>query len=119
MRRINYGAVAYLVGDNVADLLVRYTAVLSSKGDADAVDIEVLGPDGNPETATFALGPGILMTAETTRSELIEPDNSNIVAYMEQRLSRFSAGTYDHIAEEMVDDLHLPFGDEPGEAHRD
>lgn len=112
MKRINYGEVSYLVGDAVADLLVRYTAVLSTKSDADAIEINVLGPDGNPEVATFALGPGILMAAETTRSELDEPDNAEIVGYMEERLRRFAAGTHDHIVEEMVDGFDLHFGNE-------
>jgi hypothetical protein len=88
MKRINYGEVAYLVGDHVADLMVIYTARLSSVGQADAVELDVLGPDGNRETASFALGPGITMTAETTRSELNEPDNSAAVAYIEAAIER-------------------------------
>jgi hypothetical protein len=90
MKRINYGEISYLVGDDVADLLVRYTARLSSTGGADAVEINVLGPDGNPEVATFALGPGIIMAAETTRSELEEPDNSAAVTHMQGEIERIA-----------------------------
>ena len=86
MKRINYDAVSYLVGDDVADILVRYTARLATSQLADAVEINVLGPDGNAETASFALGPGVAMTAETTRSELKEPDNRAALAYIEGRL---------------------------------
>jgi hypothetical protein len=90
MKRINYAEVSYLVGDDVADLLVRYTARLASSQQGDAVEVHVLGPDGNAETASFALGPGITMTAETTRSELDEPDNTATVAYLDEAMRRLT-----------------------------
>src|SRR3954471_17784850 len=93
MKRINYGEVSYLVGDEVADHLVRYTAQLSASQTADVVDVNVLGPDGNPEVASFALGPGVPMTAETTRSELDEPDNTLALAHIISAIQRLTPST--------------------------
>lgn len=92
MKRINYGEVSYLVGDDVANLIVQYTARLSTGRQADAIEINVLGPDGNLETSTFALGPGITMAAETTRSELEEPDNSAAIEHMTKAISQMGPG---------------------------
>ena len=102
MKRINYGEVSYLVGDEVADLIVQYTARLSTGRQADAIDVNVLGPDGNLETSTFALGPGITMAAETTRSELKEPDNSAAIEHMEQAIQRMGPGV---VAPMTADDM--------------
>lgn len=93
MKRINYGDVSYLVGGEVADAMVEYTARLMSNQRGDAVEVNVLGPDGNPEVASFALGPGVPMTAETTRSELDEPENGDAVAYMRAAMSRLTSST--------------------------
>jgi hypothetical protein len=112
MKRINYGAVSYLVGDEVADTIVRYTAMLAAEGDADAVEVNVLGPDGNPEMATFALGPGILMTAETTRSELEPPGNEDATAYMQERLQRHAKGAQPR---QPIDDMIADFQNQFGE----
>ena len=111
MKRINYGDVNYLVGDTVADTLVRYTVLLAATGDADVVEVNVLGPDGNPETATFALGPGILITAETTRSELGEPDNEAVVTYMRGRADKFLEGTQQSISRDTIAEFRTELPD--------
>ena len=91
MKRINYGDVNYLVGDEVADTMVRFTARLTTAQQGDAVEVNVLGPDGNAEVATFALGPGVAVTAESTRSVLAEPDNAAAVAFMKDAVARLDA----------------------------
>ena len=90
MKRINYGPVSYLVGDDIADLLVLYTARLAASQLAEAVEVTVLGPAGNTEVASFALGPGITMTAESTRSDLDEPDNAEVAARIREAIGQLT-----------------------------
>jgi hypothetical protein len=86
MKTIYYGGATFLIGDEAADVLVEYAVQIASSVHPDAVDLHVLGPDGNEEIASFVLTPATMVTAETNRSELPEPDNTESVARIRQRL---------------------------------
>jgi hypothetical protein len=91
MKHLYYGESGFLVGDEVADVLVDYTVMMAKKDTADSVTVVVLGPDGNTEESRFVIGPATMLTAETTRSELEEPDNSKVIEYMRARMEELSS----------------------------
>jgi hypothetical protein len=84
MKRITFGDKSLLVGDTAADALLEYAAVLATGAKGDTVEIQAISSDGNEVTATFLLGPGVTMMAETASTKLPEPDNAVALAYMVQ-----------------------------------
>ena len=85
MKHVTYAQKSLLLGDDIADELLAYAAQLADSGSADNVEVHGVGVDGEEVIATFVLGNGIDLMAETTRSELPEPDNSTALAYIRER----------------------------------
>ena len=90
MKHLTYADKGLLVGDEIADLLLQYSARLASSGVADTIDVHAFSSDGDEVTATFLLGEGAPLMAETTRSGLPEPDNSEAVQQITERIGRLA-----------------------------
>ena|ERR1700712_3609160 len=103
--------MSYLVGDDVADVLVLYTARLTSSQLGDAVVVNVLGPGGDPETASFALGPNATVAAVSARSEFEEPDNSAAIGYMQDAMRLLRSATSTPITTEDLQTIADSIGD--------
>ena len=86
MKFLTYADRSVLTGDEAADTLIRYSAVLAETGHADSVTINALNQDGDDIVASFVLGSGTNVMAATTSSKLPEPLNDEGVAYMQGRL---------------------------------
>ncbi|WP_285113704.1 hypothetical protein [Leifsonia sp. fls2-241-R2A-40a] len=86
MRHVTYADQSLLIGDEAADLLMRYATALGQSGGADAVTLRALGSDGNDVDATFLLGPGSVLMVETANTETPEPDNLAVTAYLRERV---------------------------------
>jgi hypothetical protein len=76
MKHITFGDKSLLVGDAAADALLEYGAFLTGAAKGDTVEVQAISSDGNEATATFLLGPGVTMMAETAHTSLPEPDNT-------------------------------------------
>jgi hypothetical protein len=90
MRHLTYADKSLLVGDEVAELLLRYSAKLASSNVADTVEVNAISSDGDEVRAMFLLGEGAPVMAETTTSQLPEPDNTEAVEYMTDRLAQLT-----------------------------
>jgi hypothetical protein len=88
VKHITFGDKSLLVGDEVADALLEYAAVLASEARGDTVEIHAIGSDGDEVTATFLLGPGVTMMAESSHTNLPEPDNAAALEYIRQARQR-------------------------------
>jgi hypothetical protein len=88
MKHITFGDKSLLIGDAAADALLNYGAFLTSEGRGDTVKVHAISSDGDEVTASFLLGPGVTMMAETTYNRLPEPDNSAALDYMERAQKR-------------------------------
>lgn len=86
MKHITYADKSLLVGDEVADLALQYGAALADSGRADTIDLNSIGADGDAVIATLLLDAGSNLMAESTHSDLVEPDNSETESYIRQRL---------------------------------
>ncbi|HEV7951431.1 MAG TPA: hypothetical protein VGP24_16840 [Glaciihabitans sp.] len=84
MKHITFGDKSLLVGDDVADMLLEYAAFLTSSGAGDTVQVHAIGSDGSDVTASFLLGPGVTMMAETSTTSLPEPDNREAIEYIKE-----------------------------------
>jgi hypothetical protein len=91
VKQITYSDNSWLVGDDAADAIIEYAVLLARIESADAVQVAALGSDGQEQDVTFLIGPATMMTAETTESGLAEPDNSEAVADLRQRMGRITS----------------------------
>jgi hypothetical protein len=78
-----------LVGDQAADLLLEYAALLAQIGRGDSITLNAYGVDGAEVRVGFLLNAGTVMLIESSTSTLPEPDNEAVVAYMRQRLASY------------------------------
>jgi hypothetical protein len=90
MRHVTYSDKSLLVGDEVAELLLRYSARLASSNVADTVEVHAISSDGDEVNAMFLLGEGAPLMSETTTSQLPEPDNAHAIEYMTDRMERLT-----------------------------
>ena len=75
-----------LVGNDAADLVVRYAAALASNRIGDAVTLNVYNAEGTSAEATLLLDTGAPLMVESLHTDLPEPDNSEAVEYMASRM---------------------------------
>jgi hypothetical protein len=88
MKHVTYAEKTLLIGDEMADVLIEYAAQLASDGDADALDVRAVSGDGDEVMATFLVGAGAPLMAETTHSNLPEPDNAELVERVRADIAR-------------------------------
>jgi hypothetical protein len=93
MKHITFGDKSLLVGDAAADALLEYGAFLTGAAKGDTVEVEAISADGNEATATFLLGPGVTMMAETAHTSLPEPDNTAALGYMKRAQTRHTVSS--------------------------
>jgi hypothetical protein len=91
MKHVTIAEKSFLVGDDVADLLIRYAALLGKVNSADSVSVRSIGADGEVVEAMYLLNSGVVMMAEGTSSTLPEPDNRDAVTYMEDQIRRYES----------------------------
>jgi hypothetical protein len=90
MKHLTYADKSLLVGDEVADMLLHYSARLASANVADTVEVQAISSDGDSVTAMFLLGEGAPLMSETTTSEIPEPDNTQALEYIKNGIARLS-----------------------------
>jgi hypothetical protein len=91
MKHITYAEKSILVGDEAADVLLEYAAALTTAGQGDKIDLAAHSGDGDEIIASFVLGEGVSIMAETTTSTAPEPQNAEAIAYMRERTAEISA----------------------------
>ena len=80
-----------LIGDEAADLLLEYAALVAQIGGGDKVSLRAIGADGDEVTVGFLLNSGTVLLIETsTGSALAEPDNHESIEYMRARIDSYS-----------------------------
>ena len=99
VKHVTMAEKSLLIGDEAADLLLSYAALVAQIGRGDHVSIRAIGADGDEVTVGFLLNSGTVLLIETsTGSTLSEPDNRDAIQYMSERLASYS---------DVGDELHL------------
>ncbi|WP_104176432.1 hypothetical protein [Cryobacterium sp. Y50] len=88
MMNLTFVGKSLLVGDEVAELVVEYAAMLARSGGVDTVRLMAYSVGGDDVQALLLLSQGAPIMAETSHTDRPEPDNRDIVSYMRQRLAR-------------------------------
>lgn len=86
MHHLTLAEKSLLIGDEVADLLLSYAAVVASASTGDHITVRALGADGETVAAQILLNSGTTLVAESSESTLPEPDNTDLVLYLRDRL---------------------------------
>ena len=91
-----------LVGDEVAELLLRYGALLAQLRSGDSVSVRATDADGNDVTAGILLNSGTALVVETATTRLPEPDNAEVEQYLRSRIASYDmpAPESGHVAPE-------------------
>jgi hypothetical protein len=103
MKHLKYAEKTLLVGDDAADLLTEYAAALAREHSADTVTLKGFGADSDDVEATFVLDSGTILMSESTHTSIPEPDNTEAVDYMRQRLRELTEPNTVEPLEEMPD----------------
>lgn len=88
MMHVTFADKSLLVGDRVADLLVEYCAILARDNDADTISLNAYSNDGQKVVAKFALSEGAALLAESTETDLPDPENDEAERYLRARIDR-------------------------------
>jgi hypothetical protein len=91
MKHITYAEKSLLLGDDAADALIAYAALLATHGRGDSVTLRALSSDGDEVDATFLLTAGAPLMAETASRRLPEPENADAVARMRVQIDRMES----------------------------
>jgi hypothetical protein len=91
MKHVTFADKSLLVGDEAADLLTEYCAAVARAHTADTVTLSGYGADGSDVEATFVLDQGAVLMAETTRSSMPEPDNTETERAMRTKLEQLTS----------------------------
>ena len=89
MKQITLGGRSLLIGDEAADLLGLYAALLGRIGSADFVELHCIDADADADVAGFLLNGGVSLVVERARTRVPEPDNAAGVRYMRTRLDLY------------------------------
>jgi hypothetical protein len=91
MKHLTYSDKSLLVGDEAADALLEYSALVAKNGTADTVTLTGFGSDGQEVEATFVLDQGTILMAETSHTSIAEPENSDALMQMREKMMRLSS----------------------------
>ena len=87
MKHVTYAEKSLLVGDTAAELLLEYASAVGAAHTSDTVHMNALDLDGKQVDAIFLLGQGAPLMAETSMSDLSEPENTTAEAYLKEELT--------------------------------
>ena len=91
MKRVTFSNRSLLMGDDAADALVEYSALIARRGSADTVALRAVGADAEVVDATFMLGSGTILMAQSAHSTMEEPENSEAVFTLRQKIKRLGS----------------------------
>ncbi|MCU1404421.1 MAG: hypothetical protein JWQ43_724 [Glaciihabitans sp.] len=94
MKHVTFAEKSLIMGDEVTELLLRYTVLLSKNGSADTVEVAAVGADGGEVMATLVLDMGSALMAESVVTSQPEPDNTVAIAYVRSRIDAFDRPQY-------------------------
>lgn len=86
MKHISFADKTLFVVDDLADLLVEYSALLGAAQSADSVRVRAVGQDGNEVDVDLVLNSATNIVSESTNSAMQPPENADAVAYMRTRI---------------------------------
>jgi hypothetical protein len=91
MKHVTTADKSLLIGDEAAELLISYAALLGQQNSADDVTLSAWGADGDPVEVTFLLNAGTTLLVESSESTVPEPDNREAIVDLKERMRRITS----------------------------
>jgi hypothetical protein len=91
MKHLTVESKDLLIGDEAADLLTQYAAVVADHGLGDRVLLHALSSDGDAVEVMVVLSAGTTIIAETSHNTFPEPDNGESIAYLRKRIKEVTS----------------------------
>lgn len=88
MKHLTVESKDLLIGDEAADVLTEYAALIARQASGDTVTLHAISGDGDEVVVTIVLSGGTTLLVETTHSALPEPDNTQAVAAMREKIGQ-------------------------------
>lgn len=112
-KHITYASKDFLVGDQVAELLLEYAAALATTAETDTVHLHAINgtdPDTGEEVdIMLLLGDGAPLIAETAPTAVPEPKNADTVRYLSEQLTGRNSASADDQTGAAGADYDLPY----------
>lgn len=89
VKHLTMAEKSLLLGNEAADTLVEYAALVARTRSGDSVSLRAIGVDGAEVEASFLLNSGTVLLVETSTSQLPEPENADVVAAMRRKIDSF------------------------------
>lgn len=86
MKHLTVESKDLLIGDEAADLLTQYAAIVADRAMGDRVELHAFSSDGDEVVATIVLSTGTTLLTETSHNRLPEPDNAEAIAYLREKI---------------------------------
>lgn len=87
---MTFGEKSFLLGNEAADAVLKYAALLAQNHTADTVTLNAISSDGDEVQVTMLLDTGAPVMAETTHNSQPEPENATALSYMAAQTSVIS-----------------------------
>jgi hypothetical protein len=88
MKVLIYAGSEFMTGDDIAAALLRYSEALAEGREAATIEIPIVGADGGASTAAFLVGPASQIVSKDVDSDLEEPQDSEMVAFLDAQTRR-------------------------------
>jgi hypothetical protein len=86
MKHVTTADKSLLIGDEAAEILMSYAALLGQRNSADDVTLSAFGADGDPVEVTFLLNSGTTLLIESSDAIFEEPDNRHALEDLRERM---------------------------------
>jgi hypothetical protein len=91
MKHVTTADKSLLIGDEAAELIIEYAALLGQRQTADEVRLQAYGADGDPVEVIFLLNSGTTLMVESSESVVPEPDNADAIEYIRDRMQMLTS----------------------------
>jgi hypothetical protein len=89
MQHVSVADKSLLMGDEIVDLLLEYSALLGKVGSADSIKINAISGDGDEVVVGMLLNAGTVFVSESTTSRFAVPENTEAEAYLRARIDSY------------------------------
>ena len=99
MRVLTYAGSEFLIGNDIAEAVLRYSEALADAHTAGSIEIPVVTANGSVRMATFLVGPASQIVSAQVDSEYEDPVRPDVV----ERLDSLTRALRPHAVTEAVE----------------
>jgi hypothetical protein len=93
MRQLQTAHISLEIGDDAAELLLEYAALLATAGRGDVVELHGFDAHGKTVDMSLLLNGASVLSTTTSASSALEPDNRHTVEYLHSQLASYGVVT--------------------------